>query len=87
MIELERAKKVNTIDEMRAELFRLKHYNPMVRNVFDTADYSGMSAEDRYTLLAYHSVRLNIELQAQMLQQLQVSPFVQKIVVPEKVTP
>ena len=73
MIELERAKEANTIDEMRAELFRLKHYNPMVRNTFDAADFSGMSAEDRYAALAYHAVSLNIELQNQLMSNLDVS--------------
>lgn len=54
---LGQVKDATTTEEMRAELYRLRHFDPLVRAVFDAADYAGMSAEDRYTMLAYHAMR------------------------------
>lgn len=65
---LEQVKEATTPEEMRAELFRLKHYDPLVRAVWDSADYGGMSAEDRYTILAYHAVKSKNEAQQQVLE-------------------
>lgn len=53
---IEQVKKAETVEEMRAELFRLSHCDPLVRHVMQMADYSGLSAEDRYTILAYHAM-------------------------------
>lgn len=54
---LEQVKEATTPTEMRAELYRLRHFDPLVRAVFDAADYGGSSAEDRYTMLAYYAMR------------------------------
>ena len=56
MIE-EQVKAANTPDEMRVELFRLRHYSPMVGNIANACDGSGLSGEDRYTMIAYHSLK------------------------------
>ena len=52
-----------TPEEMRAALFRVKRYNNTVWGAFDAADHKGLDGEDRYTLLAYHAVKLANELQ------------------------
>lgn len=65
---LEQVKDATTPDEMRAELFRLKHYDPLVRAVWDSADYGGMNAEDRYTVMAYHAVKAKTEAQQHVLE-------------------
>ena len=56
MPDVEIPKKVETPQEMRAEIFRLSGYDYLVRNVMNAADYNGFSAEDRYTILAYHAL-------------------------------
>ena len=38
-------------------------YSSIVHRSFNTADYKGLNGEDRYTLLAYHAVKLAEELQ------------------------
>jgi hypothetical protein len=53
----EQVKDATTPAEMRAELHRLSYHDPLVNSVFSFADYSGLSAEDRYTMLAYHAMR------------------------------
>lgn len=55
--DVEQVKAAETAEAMRGEIFRLKHYDPLVRNVMCMADYRGMSAEDRYTILAYEALR------------------------------
>ena len=59
----EQMKNVNTADEMRAEIFWLQHHDPLVRNVMDAANYTGINAEDRYTKLAYNALQRMIHLQ------------------------
>ncbi len=54
---LEQVRDATTPTEMRAELYRLRHFDQLVRAVFDAADYGGVSAEDRYTVLAYNAMR------------------------------
>jgi len=56
MDEIEPVREANTPSEMRAEIIRLSRYNYLVRAAMDSADYTGLSAEDRYTLLAYHAL-------------------------------
>ena len=40
--------------DCRAVLERESRNNPIIRNVLNTARYSGMSGEDTYSLMAYH---------------------------------
>ena len=63
----EQVKDAKTPEEMRAELYRLKHYDPLVRAVMDFADYRGVSAEDRYTVLAYNALKQLAEIKRQVL--------------------
>lgn len=56
-MQIEQVKDAGTLDEMRAEIFRLQMYDPMVRQVTDMANFRGLSAEDRYTALAYYALR------------------------------
>lgn len=53
----EQIKDADTVEEMRVEIFRLRQYDPLVRNVMDRADYTGLSGEDRYTILAYYALK------------------------------
>jgi len=52
-----------TPEEMRAEIFRLERYEPLVRNVMEMANYKGLSSEDRYTILAYLALQQRHEYQ------------------------
>lgn len=56
MMDVEQVRKAETAEEMRAEIFRLMRFDPMVRRVIDMADYRGMSAEDKYTMIAYYAL-------------------------------
>ena len=66
-----------TPEEMRAALFR-RCYSSIVHRSFNTADYKGLNGEDRYTLLAYHAVKLAEELQELLIEQTmtQIRPIV-----------
>lgn len=50
----ERIQDASTPAEMRAAIFQLQYRDSLVSRVMRSANYSGMSAEDRYTMLAYH---------------------------------
>jgi len=56
MYEFEQVREATTPSEMRAEIVRLSRYNNIVRATMNCADYTGLSAEDRYTMLAYHAL-------------------------------
>lgn len=43
-------------EEMRAAIFKHSCFDSLTRQVLDVANYSGMSAEDKYTVLAYHAL-------------------------------
>jgi len=68
-------------DEMRAAIFRFRFENILVKSVLDSVEYSGMSAEDKYTMLAYHAICRAEELQKMVLTQLQTIP--QPIFIPD----
>ena len=54
-----------TPEQMRVAIFKSARDSGLVRSVMTTADFNGLSAEDRYTLLAYHALML-LEKYAQM---------------------
>ncbi|MDP3139856.1 MAG: hypothetical protein Q8N17_26405 [Burkholderiaceae bacterium] len=56
MFGLEQVRDANTPEEMRAEIARLRRESVIVKNTMDCADYTGLSSEDRYTMLAYHAL-------------------------------
>ena len=58
-----------TPEEMRAALFRALRYSSIVHHAFTTADIKGLNGEDRYTLLAYHAVKLAEGLQESLFEQ------------------
>jgi hypothetical protein len=76
---IEQVKDANTAEEMRAEIFRLQYYDHLVKSVMDTANYSGMSAEDRYTMLAYHALKQKNDAQARVLEFACITPMSIKI--------
>jgi hypothetical protein len=45
-----------TPTEMRQAIFEASHESALVRNIMYTADHLGATAEDRYTMLAYHAL-------------------------------
>lgn len=63
--------------EMRAEIYRLRNESPLVCAVMQTADYSGLSAEDRFTVLAYLALKESARNQQMLIKQLEVAthPF------------
>ena len=73
-MDIEQVRDATTANDMRAEIFRLRRENPLVRAVMDTADINGLSAEDRYTMLAYHALKGYAEMQKMLLDQFQTMP-------------
>lgn len=43
-------------NDMRRAIFEATYESPLIRNAMMAADYRGASAEDRYTMLAYHAL-------------------------------
>lgn len=66
-MNIEEVKEASTVEEMRAELFRQRQFNPVVQSVFTMADVNGLSGEDRYVHLAYLALRQGTALQNLML--------------------
>lgn len=60
-------RQADTINEMRAEIFRLSHINPLVRNAMREADYCGARPEARYIYLAYTLLRQNNQMSTALL--------------------
>ena len=79
---LEQVKDAETPEEMRAELYRLQYYDPLVRAVMDSADYRGASAEDRYTVLAYNALKQLAEIKRHVLDDAMLRPAPRMIVPP-----
>jgi hypothetical protein len=50
---IEPVKHCTTPAEMRAELSRLRRYNYLIEQCLRSAEHSGLSAEDKYSVLAY----------------------------------
>lgn len=57
-----------TPEEMRAALFKATRYSSIVHNAFAAADIQGLNGEDRYTMLAYHAVKLAEGLQESLFE-------------------
>jgi hypothetical protein len=66
-MQIEQPKDASTPEEMRAEISRLRHFDPMVRAAMDLADYHGLSGEDRYVVLAYQALRAKSSLMQQCI--------------------
>ena len=81
-METEQVKKAETPEEMRAELFRLRHYDGLVRRVMDMADYGGLSAEDKYTILAYYALAERVQYQNLVLDRAKLDPMLPMILTP-----
>lgn len=58
---IEQMKDAATPEEMRAEIQRMRRYDPLACGAMELADREGMTAEDRYTVLAYHALRALID--------------------------
>lgn len=69
----EQVKEAVTPEEMRAELFRLTYHDNLVKAVWDLAEYRGLSAEDKYTILAYEAVKIKTDLQKKLLDSISYS--------------
>lgn len=65
----EQVRDATTAEEMRAEICRLGKYVSLVHSVMNMADYKGLSAEDRYTILAYHALKESQKARELLLQQ------------------
>jgi hypothetical protein len=80
-MQIEQLKEAATPEEMRAEICRLRRYDPMVQKVMDMADYRGLSAEDRYVILAYHALGERARSQQMVLDNAMTRP-VHPLIVP-----
>jgi hypothetical protein len=74
-MEIEQLKEATTPDEMRAEINRLRQKDAMVRSVLDMADWKGLSAEDRYAILAYLALRERAKMQKLILDGAMLRPM------------
>lgn len=81
-MQIEQLKDVETLEEMRAEISRLRRHDPMVCRVMDMADYRGLSAEDRYTALAYYALRTLLAAHQRALDDAMTRPEQPLIVTP-----
>jgi len=75
-MHIEQLREASTPEEMRAEIHRISRdrSSVIVRAVMDSADYNGLSAEDRYTMLAYHALRDLARSQKVVLEHLLLTP-------------
>lgn len=83
----EAMKEVDTIEEMRHELFKQGFHSPLVRNVFDRSDLQGLNGEDRYTLLSYYLLQENKRQFQLLLDQSLLTPRQIVITDPDKIIP
>ena len=79
-------KDARSLEEMRAEIFRIQQYDSMVRHVMDMANYRGMSAEDRFTVLAYYALRERALLQNTIIDAAMVRPATPIVFPPNEAT-
>ena len=86
-MKIELPKEATSPADMRAEIFRLRRDLPPVRAVMDTADYNGMSAEDRYTMLAYHALRDYARVHNVLMDHLLVTPGPHLVMFPPSAPP
>lgn len=63
---VEQVRDAHTFNEMRAEIYRLRWFDPVTRQVMDMADFQGLNAEDRYTLLSYNALKAKCAVQKQL---------------------
>lgn len=78
----EKIRLAKDVNAMRKELLRMQRYDGLVRSVMDLADYQGLSAEDRYVILAYSALRERERLTEVVLEDLMTRPPVH--IVPKK---
>jgi hypothetical protein len=71
---LEPVREAFTPSEMRTELVRLRRNSPIVQKVMDSADYTGLSSEDRYTMLAYYAMKALVQAQQQVYDYVVTTP-------------
>jgi hypothetical protein len=62
------------LNHMRKEIFEAAHDSALICNCMRTADYSGMSAEDRYTLLAYEALVMLESYHKRLMQYINLTP-------------
>lgn len=74
MYDIEQVREATTPSEMRAEIARLRRDNHLVHAAMDAADYTGMSSEDRYTVLAYHALAALAKTQKVMHEYVLMTP-------------
>lgn len=70
----EQVRDAATPEEMRSEIDRLRRESPLVHAVMRMADYSGSTAEDRYTALAYHALKEAAQAKALLIQRINSTP-------------
>ena len=56
-VHIEEMKPVETVEEMRVEMMRIRRHDPMVYYLMCLADEKGFSGEERYVILAYNALR------------------------------
>ena len=61
-------------EQMRAEIYRMRRDNSIVARSLDSADYLGLSSEDRYTILAYHALERCESLTKTIEQYVRITP-------------
>lgn len=82
--EIEQIKRVETLNEMRKELFRMSYHSPIVRATFDAANHAGLSGEDRYAMLAYNLLDRLCQLEEHLMVDFCLRPH--SVVAPRDLT-
>jgi len=75
--KIDEVREATTPNEMRSEIARLSRFNHLVRKSFDYADFAGLSAEDRYTVLSYYALDALVKTQNAMHEYLVTTPRTQ----------
>lgn len=55
-------------NDMRVAIFKMAYEDPLVRSCMDAANYGGLSAEDRYTMIAYYALKSREEMSKYLLE-------------------
>ena len=63
------------LDEMRKAIFEASRNSAMIRNALMSADYQGLSGDDRYVQLAYYALRDLQDTHVRLLEFVALSPM------------
>lgn len=63
-----------SFNEMRAAIDKGRYESAMIRHFLRQAEYGGLNSEDKYTLLAYHALRILEDTHQRLIRVLELHP-------------